>query len=200
MYRTRFTMPVLVVATLGLLLAGCGGDDSNDAATDTAGETTATGAEFNDADVEFAQQMIPHHAQAVEMAQMVPDQGVSPELIELADAVEAAQQPEIDQMTAMLERWGQDVPSTDLGEQGSMEMEGMMSMEDMDALAAMTGPEFEQMWLTMMIEHHEGAIAMAETELAEGSDEDARMLAQDIVDAQRAEITQMEQMLQAVGS
>jgi uncharacterized protein (DUF305 family) len=200
MYRTRFTMPVLVVATLGLLLAGCGGDDSNDAATDTAGETTATGAEFNDADVEFAQQMIPHHAQAVEMAQMVPDQGVSPELIELADAVEAAQQPEIDQMTAMLERWGQDVPSTDLGEQGSMEMEGMMSMEDMDALAAMSGPEFEQMWLTMMIEHHEGAIAMAETELAEGSDEDARMLAQDIVDAQRAEITQMEQMLQAVGS
>ena len=200
MYRTRFTMPVLVVATLGLLLAGCGGDDSNDAATDTAGETTATGAEFNDADVEFAQQMIPHHAQAVEMAQMVPDQGVSPELIELAGAVEGAQQPEIDQMTAMLDRWGQDVPSTDLGQHGSMEMEGMMSMEDMDALAAMSGPEFEQMWLTMMIEHHEGAIAMAETELADGLDEESRKLAQDIVDAQRAEITQMEQMLQAVGS
>jgi uncharacterized protein (DUF305 family) len=70
----------------------------------------------------------------------------------------------------------------------------------MDALAAMSGPEFEQMWLTMMIEHHEGAIAMAETELADGLDEEARKLAQDIVDAQRAEITQMEQMLQAVGS
>lgn len=200
MYRTRFTMPVLVVATVGLLLAGCGNDDSNDAATDTANETGASIAEFNDADVEFAQQMIPHHAQAVDMAQMVPDQGVSPELVELAGAVEAAQQPEIDQMTAMLERWGEAVPPTDLGEHGSMAMEGMMSMEDMDALAAMTGPEFDQMWLTMMIEHHEGAIAMAETELAEGSDEEARMLAQDIIDAQRAEIRQMEQMLQAGGS
>jgi uncharacterized protein (DUF305 family) len=199
MYRTRFTLPALVAA-VGLLFAGCGDDDSNDGGAGTATETSATEAEFNDADVEFAQGMIPHHAQAVEMAQMVPDQGVSPELIELADAIEGAQQPEIDQMTAMLERWGEDVPATDMGEHGSMDMDGMMSMEDVDALAGMSGPEFEQMFLTMMIEHHEGAIAMAETELAEGQDAEAQELAQTIIDAQEAEIAQMEQMLGGAGS
>ena len=195
MNRTRFIVPALV-AVVGVLLAGCGDDDSDDGGAGTAIETSATEAEFNDADVEFAQGMTPHHAQAVEMAQTVPDQGVSAELIALADAIEGAQQPEIDQIAAMLERWREDVPSTDMGEHGSMEMEGMMSAEDMDALAAMSGPEFEQMFLTMMIEHHEGAIAMAETELAEGQDAEAQELAQTIIDAQQAEITQMEQMLQ----
>lgn len=199
MYRTRFIVPALMAA-VGLLLAGCGEDDSDDGGAGAATESNATQAEFNDADVEFAQGMIPHHAQAVEMAQMVPDQGVSPELIELADAIEGAQQPEIDQMTAMLERWGEDVPSTDMGDHGSMDMEGMMSMEDMDALGAATGAEFEQMFVTMMIEHHEGAIGMAETELSEGQDAEAQELAQAIIEAQQAEITQMEQMLQAAGS
>ncbi|TDD69840.1 DUF305 domain-containing protein [Jiangella aurantiaca] len=206
MYRTRFTLPALVAA-VGLLLAGCGDDESNDAGADPATETSATEAEFNDADVDFAQGMIPHHEQAVEMAQVVPDQGVSPELIELADAIEAAQQPEIDQMTAMLERWSEDAPSDDPhAGHGSgdmdmdMDMEGMMSAGDMEALGAAAGAEFEQMFLTMMIEHHEGAIAMAETELAEGQDPEAQELAQTIIDAQQAEITQMEQMLQGVGS
>ncbi|PZF86071.1 DUF305 domain-containing protein [Jiangella anatolica] len=202
MYRKRFTLPALV-ATVGLLLAGCGDDGSNDAGAGTATETSATEAESNDADVEFSQGMIPHHEQAVEMAQMVPDEGVSPELIELADAIEGAQQPEIDQMTAMLERWGEDAPSDDPhGGHGSgdMEMGGTMSAEDMDALAASSGAEFEEMFLTMMIEHHEGAITMAETELAEGQDSEALELAQTIIDAQQAEITQMEQMLQATGS
>lgn len=200
MYRTRFTIPALV-ATIGLLLAGCGDDGSNDAATDTGSEPAATStadAEFTNADVEFAQGMIPHHQQAVEMAQMVPDEGVSPELVTIADAIEGAQQPEIDQMTTMLKRWGEDAPSTGMGEHGSMD--GMMSSADMDALASMNGTEFEQMFLIMMIEHHEGAISMAQTELAEGQDPEAQALAQAIIDTQQSEITQMEQLLQAAGA
>lgn len=198
MYRTRSILPALLAA-VGLLFAGCGDDDANDGGAGTAAETSATQAEFNEADVEFAQGMIPHHAQAVEMAEMVPEQGITQELIGLADAIEGAQQPEIDQLTTMLERWGEDVPSTDMGEHGSMEMEGMMSMEDMDALGAATGAQFEQMWLTMMIEHHEGAVTMAETEIAEGQDTEAQELAQEIIDAQQTEITQMEQMLKVGG-
>lgn len=196
MYNKRSIL--LALAGVGVLLAGCG-EDSSDPATDT--ETNATEAAFNTADVEFTQQMIPHHAQAVEMAQVVPGQDVSPELLDLAEAVEAAQQPEIDQMTAMLERWGEDVPSTDgdghdmAGMDDMAGMEGMMSAEDMDALSAATGAAFEQMWLAMMIEHHEGAISMSETELADGSDSEAQTLAQEIIDAQEAEIVEMERML-----
>jgi uncharacterized protein (DUF305 family) len=199
MYCKRFTLSVLAISTVGFLLAGCG---NNDGDTATEGESTSTEAAFNTADVEFAQQMIPHHTQAVQMAQMVPDEDVTPALTELADAVEAAQQPEIDQLTAMLARWGKDVPSTGMDghDMGDMQRMGMMSAEDMDALGAATGTGFERMWLTMMIDHHQGAIAMADAELDGGSDQEALTLAQTIIDAQTAEITQMEQMLQALGS
>lgn len=192
MHHKRSTL--LALATVGVLLAGC--------ADDPAGENSAADAGFNAVDVEFAQGMIPHHAQAVEMARMVPGDGVSPELVELAGHVDAAQQPEIERMTAMLERWGEDVPPVggDAPERhGAGGMEGMMSGEDMAALGAADGPRFERMWLTMMIEHHEGAITMSETELADGSDEEARTLAREIIDAQQAEITRMEQMLAGNG-
>ncbi|WP_116948487.1 F510_1955 family glycosylhydrolase [Jiangella endophytica] len=196
MDRTRFTLPAAVIAAAGLLLAGCGGD-SGDPAADAASGVPSSAA--NAADAEFARQMIEHHTQAIEMAAMVPADGVSPELTDLAAAVEAVQQPEIDQLTAMLERWGEGASPGSGGGHGGhgggSGAGGMMSDEDLDALAAATGVEFERSWLTMMIEHHRGAIAMAETELAEGADPEARALAQAVVDAQEAEIAQMEAML-----
>nr|WP_203417350.1 DUF305 domain-containing protein [Jiangella ureilytica] len=149
--------------------------------------------EYGPADVQFARQMIPHHAQAVEMADLLPADGVSPELVELAAAIAGAQQPEIDQMTAMLERWGFVPPPLKGGH--AHEMAGMLSDEDLAALGAATGAEFERMWLTMMIEHHQGAVDMAEDQLAEGSDAEARELAEQIVDVQDAEIARMEGML-----
>lgn len=208
MYHRHFTLPTALLTAVGLLLAGCGDGTTDDTTgggpADAPSATGTTTAEFNEADAEFAQAMIGHHGQAVEMAQMVPADGVTPELVELADAVEAAQQPEMDQMTAMLERWGEDPPAAEdphAGHgSGDTGMGGMMSDEDMDALAAATGVEFEHMWLTMMIEHHQGAVDMAEAELAEGTDAEAQALAQDVVDAQQVEITQMEQMLQSSGS
>lgn len=195
MVRTRFTLPAAGIAVAGLLLAGCGGDSDGPGADVSA---TAPASAANAADADFARQMIDHHAQAIEMAALVPSDGVSAELTELAGAVEAVQQPEIDQLTAMLERWGED-PSPSSGgghdDHGGGSADGMMSAEDMDALGAATGAEFERMWLEMMIEHHRGAIAMAEAELAEGADAEALALAQAVVDAQEAEIAQMEAML-----
>ncbi|SDU31586.1 DUF305 domain-containing protein [Jiangella alkaliphila] len=176
MHRRHLALPTLVL----VLLAGCGSSDDEEA--------------FAPADVEFARQMIPHHAQAVEMAAMLPPSGVSPELTELADGIADAQQPEIDQMTAMLDRWGYTPPPLEGGH--AHEMAGMLTEDDLAALDAATGAEFERMWLTMMIEHHEGAIEMARTQLDDGIDSEARELAEEIVDAQEAEIARMEGLLE----
>ncbi len=181
------TTHLTALAVAVLALAGCG--DS---------------ADHNDADADFATQMIPHHAQALEMAGMVPAEGTSAELVELAEAIEAAQQPEIDQLTGMLEDWGEAVPEASADDHAAMghgtsdAMPGMMTAEDMTALASAVGPEFERMWLEMMIQHHEGAVDMADVELADGSDDEAKDLAQEIIDAQQSEIAQMQEMLDAV--
>jgi uncharacterized protein (DUF305 family) len=142
-------------------------------------DSTSVEAAHNHADVAFASDMIPHHAQALEMAQMVEGEDVSPEVLELAEEIEAAQDPEIEQMTSWLEQWGEEVPDSSMGgmdhsdmDMGSsdkgMSMSGMMTAEDMAALEAADGEQFEQMWLSMMIAHHQGAIAMAQTEQTEG--------------------------------
>ena len=75
------------------------------------------------------------------------------------------------------------------------EMEGMMSAEQMDALMIATGPEFDQMWLEMMIAHHEGAISQSETVKADGSNPDVLLLADQIITAQQGEITEMQALL-----
>lgn len=180
----RTVSRLLILPAVLAVLAACGSSESGAGSGDD---------EYSPADVQFARQMIPHHAQAVEMADMLPADGVSPELVELADAIAGSQQPEIDQMTAMLERWGFVPPPLKGGH--AHEMAGMLSEEDLAALGAATGAEFERMWLTMMIEHHEGAIDMAEDQLAEGADAEARELAEEIVDVQEAEIARMEGML-----
>jgi uncharacterized protein (DUF305 family) len=179
--RTVPRLPTLAASVV--LLAGCGSSDPG-----------ADGDGYSPADVQFARQMIPHHAQAVEMADMLPADGVSPELVDLGAAIAGAQQPEIDRMTAMLDRWGFVPPPLEGGH--AHEMAGMLSEEDLAALGAATGAEFERMWLSMMIEHHAGAIDMAEVQLADGSDPEARALAEEIVDAQQDEIALMERMLE----
>lgn len=187
----------------GLALAGCGTD------TDTAGPTTTSSpaadeqsAAFNDADVAFAQQMIPHHQQAVQMAQMAELSAVSPEVRDLAADVQAAQGPEIETMTGWLESWGEDVPSDMTGTEGMDhggtpmdEMPGMMSAEELAGLESATGVEFDRMWLTMMIDHHEGAVEMARTEQAEGASSEAVALAEKIEADQNAEIELMRGLL-----
>ena len=197
----RLAAPTIALA-LTATLAACGSDDSSSADTTATAATeapTAAGASvtLNDADVEFAQGMIAHHEQAVEMAEIAldPNAGAGTEVTDLATRIQAAQEPEIEQMTAWLTAAGEST-TMDLSEGHDMsEMEGMMSAEQMDALMIATGPEFDQMWLEMMIAHHEGAISQSETVKADGSNADVLLLADQIIIAQQGEIAEMQALL-----
>ena len=190
MKKTLMSIALVVVAAL--TVTGCGSD------TDTDDSSGSSGAQFNDADVTFAQSMIPHHEQAVGMATMARESASSSEVRQLADTIEAAQGPEIDTMTGWLEDWGQEVSADD--SMGGMDhsdggMSGMMTDEDMESLGAATGAEFDQMFLEMMIEHHTGAIEMAQTVQQDGENPDAVELAEKIEADQTDEIAQMEDLL-----
>ena len=154
--------------------------------------------EFNDADVAFVTGMIPHHQQAVEMADMILAKGgVDERVTELARSIKAAQEPEIETMTAWLEEWGQPAAGMDgmNGMEGMDHGGGMMSDDDMAALEAADGPEASRLFLEQMIQHHQGAIDMAVVEVDAGKNADALALAQTIADAQTAEIATMQGML-----
>lgn len=189
-----------ITAVLALTLAGaftlasCGDDDGSPA--------SGGSAEFNEADVEFAQDMIPHHEQAVIMSQMAESHADSAEVKELAGKIEAAQAPEIETMTQWLEDWGQDpapggMDHGDMGHGDPSGMPGMMDADDLADLDGAMGGDWDQMFLTMMIAHHEGAIEMARTEQADGQNPDAVALAQKIEADQTAEIKVMERLLDA---
>ncbi|SDO37494.1 DUF305 domain-containing protein [Geodermatophilus sp. DSM 45219] len=190
-------------------MAGMEGMDSSTSAESSAGaESSDESAQFNNADVTFVQGMIPHHRGALEMARMADGRAEDPRVLDLANRIEAAQQPEIETMTGWLQEWGEPLPeegSDSMGsmDHGSMDMGGMdmegMSEEDMAALEAASGAEFDRMWLEMMIVHHRGAVEMAQTEIAEGSNADAVALAEEIADSQAAEIEEMETLLAELG-
>ena len=175
------------LAVASLALAGCA----------AAPNASTTASPFNDADVTFLTDMIPHHAQALVMVDMTDGRELTPEFAELTQGIEAAQGPEIDQMSAWLEEWGYDVPdaASHMGMMSDDNGMGMMTDDDIESLGGMMGGDFEDMWMVMMIEHHEGAIDMSRTELAGGVSADARDLAERIIAAQEAEITLMEELL-----
>lgn len=186
---------VALLVTAGLTLAACGEDTDSDATNNDSSSA------FNDADVTFAQQMIPHHEQAVEMAQMAQGRASSEEVLSLAGDIEAAQGPEIDTLRGWLETWGEEVPASgmehgDMGHDSGGTMSGMMDEEQMSDLMAASGGDWDQLFLEMMTEHHEGAIEMAEVEVDQGENPDAVALAEKIISDQQAEITQMQQLLQ----
>lgn len=190
-----------MVAAVSLVAVGCGsssdgsmpGMDMDSDATETTA-AGASGADSNDADVMFAQGMIPHHEQAVEMAKLAGDRAESQEVKDLAADIEAAQDPEIEQMTGWLEEWDQPM---EMDGMDSMEMGGMMSEDQMSELEDATGAEFDAMFLEMMIEHHEGAIAMAQDQVDDGKNAEAIALAEAIIEAQQGEIETMQGLLDA---
>ncbi|HVL85011.1 MAG TPA: DUF305 domain-containing protein [Pseudonocardia sp.] len=210
--NTRKLTHLLAGATASaLLLAGCGGGQETATTTSpgagAASSTTAAEAEHNEADVVFAQGMIPHHRQAVAMAELAASRTDDPEVLDLAGRVGLAQEPEIELMISWLEEWdaevpeGTGMPGMDGGgmNHGGMDgggMGGMMTPEQMTQLEQGSGSAFDRMFLEMMTEHHRGAIEMAQTQLAEGADPEALELAQTIIETQRAEIEEMEQLLQ----
>ncbi|WP_024800091.1 DUF305 domain-containing protein [Nocardia sp. BMG51109] len=220
--RIRNTLAGTGIA-VALLIAGCSNDDSGSSAPTSAapatgmpgmdhGAPTAAPArtDFTDADVMFLQMMYPHHAQAIDMAKLVPGRSQNQQLIALAANVEKAQEPEMRQFADLLRSFGKPEPTT-MGPNGAGPngagpdsmghdtmghgMPGMMSPDRMTMLENTTGAEFDRMWMQMMIDHHQGAIDMANTELTTGVNPEAQRLAREIVTAQQAEIRQMRDML-----
>lgn len=175
-------MRTLAALTAVVLLSACG-----------------SSSDHNDADVAFAQKMVPHHEQAIEMSRLVAGADAGPDVRELAAQIAKAQGPEIKTMKSWLKKW--DAAASE--DHGDMNMEhgsgsgdeGMMSKEQMADLDQATRAEFDRLWLTLMIEHHEGAITMAEREMRDGTNAEAIDLAKKIVDGQAAEIDRMKELL-----
>lgn len=148
-------------------------------------------ANFNDADVSFLQMMYPHHAQAVDMAKLVPSRSQNQQVKDLATAIENAQAPEMAQMTTLLAGFGKPAPSATMGHS----MPGLMTPQQMTTLAGLSGAAFDKMWLQMMVEHHQGAVDMSQNELRNGTNADVKAMAQSIITAQQGEIAKMQGML-----
>jgi len=199
---------LLLAATLlagTLTLTACGSDNDNvvsdghmpgmGSSSPMMSPTDGMDSRFNAADVTFATDMISHHRQAIEMAELAKTRAQSQQVKDLAARIEQAQDPEIQTMADWLTAWGKPVPDDMGGMDMSGSMPGMMSTEDMQMLQGMSGAGFDRMFLQMMIEHHQGAIEMARTEQADGTNADAQALAGQIGNAQTAEITTMRSML-----
>ncbi|MEU6610022.1 DUF305 domain-containing protein [Streptomyces shenzhenensis] len=190
----------LAAAGAALVLAACGsgsdggsGNSGHGAAPSASADATA--APHNAQDVAFAQGMIPHHRQALAMARLAADHASSAQVKDLATRIEKAQDPEITTMTGWLTAWGEKVPAAGMAHTGHSGMAGMMDDKDMTALEKATGKDFDTMFLTMMVEHHKGAVEMATTEKSEGAYGPAKSLADAVVTAQNAEIEEMRQLL-----
>lgn len=149
-------------------------------------------ATHNSADVAFAQGMVPHHEQALEMSELVSSRTENTHVIDLAKRIEKAQQPEIDTMNGWLRSWGAPVQASSHSSHGHSESHGMVKLGN---LADLKGTEFDRQWLSLMIQHHRGAVEMARKHLEQGTDPAARKLAQDVVAAQEKEIAEMESLL-----
>ncbi len=199
----RRTTAVAAACATALVLAACGGngDDTGSAGHGGHNATASPSApasqgQHNAADVAFAKGMIPHHRQAVEMADLAPGRAQSPEVKKLAADIKKAQDPEIRTLSGWLTSWGEEVPA-----EGAMDhsmhggMEGMMTEEEMAELKDASGKAFDTAFMEMMIKHHEGAVEMAKTEQADGAYTPAKKMADDIIASQSAEIEQMNELL-----
>ncbi|WP_328527345.1 DUF305 domain-containing protein [Nocardioides sp. NBC_00368] len=210
---------ISVVVLAAMSLGGCGGSShdahashgshspSPEAATQSApvvqggapGETAETISpsaagtdEWTQTDADFVTMMIPHHAQALEMTRLAREHGVHPEVVSLAKRIEAAQGPEIVAMSGWLDLRGLRVPRAS---DPPHTMAGMLTPEQMTALGKARGEEFDRLFLTGMIQHHQGALEMAEPMASKGGDALAIEMATDVEATQSVEIEIMEKLL-----
>lgn len=210
----RRAAALATAATAATVLAACGSSSDSSSSSPAPGHSghdmgamhpsgTASAGSHDPQDVSFAQGMIPHHRQAVAMADMAASRAKSQQVKDLAAKIEKAQDPEIDTMSGWLKAWGAKVPGAGKSGMESMPgmdhsaspMPGMMSDDDMGKLKGLSGDAFDKAFLQMMISHHRGAIEMAKTEQAKGAYGPAKTMAKSIVTSQSAEITEMNKML-----
>jgi len=200
MNKTQLTFSVTAFAVL-LAMAGCAsptgsgsmpGMDHGNVSTNAPANSSS--AQHNAADVMFAQMMIPHHSQAVEMSDsMLAKADIPTAVRDLAVKIKEAQAPEIEKMTAWLKSWNMPVMAS--SGHGGHSMDGMLTEADLQKLDSARGTEAAKLFLTQMIGHHEGAVAMAKTEIAQGKNPEAVQLGKDIVTSQETEIQEMRELL-----
>ena len=212
-----------IAVGLALLLAGCGDKSKGEeAAAETAPNIVQPGApgqasktlsadelaeldapSFVDADVLFMQGMIHHHAQALRMTALVKKRSVGGEIPLLAERMDLTQTSEIEQMQKWLRDRGQEVPVLHAahghahGVGAGTRMPGMLTEEQLRRLRRARGEEFEKLFLTFMIQHHEGALTMVQQLYAAngGAEPEADAFARHIEADQRIEIARMQQLL-----
>lgn len=196
---TRSARAVAVATLTTLVLTACGGGDDN--------AEPAANAAFNTADVAFAQQMIPHHSQAVRMASLAASRAKAPAVKKLAAQIVAAQGPEIETLQGFLDTWDQPL-TADMGgmDHSSMSPEEMAAMgsgqsmpgmagdDELKKLSAAKGAKFDALFLDLMLEHHQGAVEMARQQKSGGKDAQATALAGRIETEQSTEIAQIEKL------
>ena len=168
-------MKRVILLFIALLITGCASESNSG---------------YSSQDIMFAEMMIPHHQQAIEMSDLALKNSTNPEVLALAQQIKDAQSPEIEQMKS----WG----ASSMAHMGHM-MDGMLSDEEMSDLAAATGSRFDKLFLEGMIKHHEGAIDMAEM-VIDSKNSEVAALAKAIIEAQRKEISKMKELLSALGN
>lgn len=195
----RSTRAAALAAVAALVLAACGGGDGDAAAP-------AADSVFNTVDVTFAQQMIPHHSQAVKMAALASSRAKDPEVKELAAKIVAAQGPEIETLQGFLDAWDQPLVADmggmdhssmspeDMAAMGSESMPGMAEDGELKKLTDAKGATFDSLFLTLMLEHHRGAVEMAKRQLSSGKETQAKALAGRIEAEQTKEIAEIEDL------
>ncbi|MCH6160678.1 DUF305 domain-containing protein [Streptomyces marispadix] len=203
----RAAVAAAATAVAALALTACGGNEQSAGGEQHGGGHGGTShdnggkaaKEAGRADVSFAQGMIPHHRQALEMSRLASSRAESAEVKSLAGKIEKAQKPEIDKLSGWLKSWGEKVPAAGEGSEhsahGGHSMPGMMTPQDMEKLKKMSGKEFDREFLKMMTAHHEGAVEMARTEEWDGTYKPAKAMAREIRSSQTGEIKEMRGLL-----
>ncbi|ABM11025.1 MULTISPECIES: DUF305 domain-containing protein [Mycolicibacterium] len=202
---TLMARVIAVVAAL-VLLAACGGqsdgaDDSQSGSNEPeAPLITGDPAGYNAADIAFAYDMVPHHAQAIDLSRTALERSTNPELTALAQQIVATQQPEINILNVFLVQWNENPENRSGPDDGGPEraLPGTVDEATITKLESLSGPEFDKLWLQSMIGQHQGAVELANTEIADGANVDAIAIARNIVAAQEAQIAQMTQMLEGL--
>ncbi|WP_311214580.1 MULTISPECIES: DUF305 domain-containing protein [unclassified Arthrobacter] len=198
MKNAKFFPVAATAIAAAIALAGCGASGGSSpsgtsmSGMDHGGSSSSPAAtDHNAADVTFARMMIPHHTQAVKMSEMIlKKQGIPAEVTALAIRIKEAQGPEIEKVTAWLTGWKETTQMP-----AGHSMNGMMGAADMTKLEAAQGVEAAKLLLAQMVAHHQGAVTMAKTETTDGKNSEAVQLSTEIVNAQEAEIKEMQTML-----
>jgi uncharacterized protein (DUF305 family) len=205
--NTKFRSIALAAALAASLgLAGCATDSTPAGGNTMPGMHGSSGPmssmmpdaddDHNQADIMFARMMIPHHAQAVEMSDIIlAKQDVPAEVTTLATKIKAAQAPEIKTMQGWLDAWNQPTGMMNSTTMPGHGMDGMVDADGIDKLKAAQGTAAARLFLEQMIGHHDGAIDMAQQEIRTGKYPATIQLSRDIVTSQQAEIIEMKALL-----